>query len=317
LPTNSLEIGFYAVISDWPEYRRINNDIEELGKTAHGSPRISELLEFLTKMKGKRTRPIIALLSARLSGGSHDDVMNFALAIELIHAASLVHDDVIDKGRIRRNVETLNVRYGIPVAILMGDWLISKSVELVSIYDEQVIRDFARLGMTMVKGEVMDIHSIDETASVEDYFECIAAKTAKIFAYAAENACKIVSDDEAAARSLFDYGKNLGTAYQLVDDLLEYWEIYDDKKSELESRTLPVIYEATYGFDESASKILELIQKHISISKKAIEYFEPCDSREKLHRMIDYMTTGMLRSYASKNKGFLTMLDSFYQVHTK
>jgi octaprenyl-diphosphate synthase len=305
------------VIIDWPEYRRINNDIEELGKTAHSTPRISELLEFLTKMKGKRTRPIIALLSGRLSGGSHDDVMNFALAIELIHAASLIHDDVIDKGTIRRNVETINVRYGIPVAILMGDWLISKSVELVSIYDEQVIRDFARLGMTMVKGEVMDIHSIHETASVDDYFECIAAKTAEIFAYAAENACKIVSDDEAAARSLFDYGKNLGIAYQLVDDLLEYLEIYDDKKSELESRTLPVIYEATYGFDESVSKILELIQKHISISKKAIEYFEPCDSREKLHRMIDYMATGMLRSYGSKNKGFLTVLESFYQVHTK
>jgi octaprenyl-diphosphate synthase len=305
------------VIIDWPEYRRINNDIEELGKTAHSTPRISELLEFLTKMKGKRTRPIIALLSGRLSGGSHDDVMNFALAIELIHAASLIHDDVIDKGTIRRNVETINVRYGIPVAILMGDWLISKSVELVSIYDEQVIRDFARLGMTMVKGEVMDIYSIHETASVDDYFECIAAKTAEIFAYAAENACKIVSDDEAAARSLFDYGKNLGIAYQLVDDLLEYLEIYDDKKSELESRTLPVIYEATYGFDESVSKILELIQKHISISKKAIEYFEPCDSREKLHRMIDYMATGMLRSYGSKNKGFLTVLESFYQVHTK
>jgi octaprenyl-diphosphate synthase len=218
---------------------------------------------------------------------------------------------------MRRNVETMNVRYGIPVAILMGDWLISKAVELVSIYDEHVIRDFARLGMMMVKGEVMDIHSIHETASVDDYFECIAAKTAEIFAYTAENACKIVSDDEAAARSLFDYGKNLGIAYQLVDDLLEYWEIYDDKKSELESRTLPVIYEATYGFDESVSKILELIQKHISISKKAIEYFEPCDSREKLHRMIDYMATGMLRSYGSKNKGFLTVLESFYQVHTK
>ena len=305
------------MIIDWPEYRRINNDIKELGKTAHSTPKIGELLEFLTKMKGKRTRPVIALLSGRLSGGSHDDVMNFALAIELIHAASLVHDDVIDRGTMRRNVETMNVRYGIPVAILMGDWLISKAVELVSIYDENVIRDFARLGMTMVKGEVMDIHSIDETASVEDYFECIAAKTAEVFAYTAENACKIVSDDKAAARCLFEYGKNLGMAYQLVDDLLEFLEIYNDKKSELESRTLPVIYEATYGFDGSVLKIMELIQKHVSISKKAIECFEPCDSREKLHRMIDYMTTGMLRSYASKNKGLLKVLGSFYQVHTK
>jgi octaprenyl-diphosphate synthase len=305
------------VIIDWPEYKRINKDIQELGNTAHSTPRIKELLQFLTNMRGKRTRPLIALLSGKLCGGSHDEVMNFAIAIELIHAASLVHDDVIDKGTLRRNVETLNVKYGVPLSLLMGDWLISKAVELVSIYDENVIRDFARLGMNMVKGEVMDIYSIHETANEEDYFECIAAKTAEIFAYSAENASKIVSDDKAAARRLFEYGRNLGIAYQLVDDLIEFLEINSDKKSELESRTLPVIYETTYGFEESVRKIMDLIHKYASISKKAIEYFDPSDSREKLVRMIEYITTGMLRAYGGKNKEILELIESNYQVQTK
>jgi len=305
------------MVNDWLEYKRINKDIEQLARSTHSSPKIKELLEFLTRIRGKRTRPVIALLSGKLCGGSHDDVMNFAIAVELIHAASLVHDDIIDNGMMRRNVDTLNMKYGVPLAILMGDWLISKAVELVSVYDEAVIRDFARLGMKMVKGEVMDTYSIDETANEKDYFECIAAKTAEIFAYSAENACKIVSDDNAAARNLFEYGQNLGIAYQLVDDLLEFLEMCKDKKSEFESRTLPVIFEETYGFEESVWNTSELIQKHTSISKEAIEYFKPCESKEKLLQMIEYMTTNLLRSYGTKNKEFFQLIESLSQLKPK
>jgi octaprenyl-diphosphate synthase len=302
------------MILEWIEYKRINSAIEELGREAHSTSKIMEVLRSLSTVRGKRTRPIIALLSSELCGGSHDDVMNFAVAIELIHAASLIHDDVIDKGTMRRNVETLHMKYGVPLAILMGDWLISKAVELVSIYDEHVIRDFARLGMKMVDGEVIDIYSMSETANEEDYFQCICAKTAEIFSYSAENACKIVSNDTGAASSLSEYGRNLGIAYQLVDDLLEFLEIYGDKSSELESRTLPVIYEETYGFEESIWKILDLINRYTSTSKNAIQYFEPCGSREKLLQMTEYMTTNLLHSYGSNDEAFSKLIKSFHQM---
>lgn len=302
------------MIFEWKEYKKINKAIEELGRGTDSTSKIMEVLRSLSTVRGKRTRPIIALLSSELCGGSHEDVMSFAVAIELIHAASLIHDDVIDKGTMRRNAETLHMKYGVPLAILMGDWLISKAVELVSVYDGHVIRDFARLGMKMVDGEVIDIYSMSDMANEEDYFACTSAKTAEIFSYSAENACKIVSNDTRAASSLSEYGKNLGIAYQLVDDLLEFLEIYGDKNSELESRTLPVIYEETYGFEDSIWRTLDLINRYTSTSKNAIQYFEPCSSREKLLQMTEYMTTNLLLSYGSNNKAFSELIKSFHQT---
>jgi octaprenyl-diphosphate synthase len=303
-----------TMIVDWLEYKIINGAIEGLVNNVETTPKIKEILRYISKIRGKRTRPIVALISGKLCGGSHSDVMNFALAVELIHAASLVHDDVIDKGVTRRNVKTLHSKYGVPLAILTGDWLISKAVELVSEYEENIIRDFARLGMKMVEGEALDIFSLPDNADKKDYFECISAKTAGIFAFSAENACKIVSDNMKEAKSLFEYGMNLGIAYQLVDDLLEFLASYHDKKSELESRTLPIIYEEMYGFEKSVVKVLELIGKHASMSKEAIEYFEPCDNRDKLSKMTDYMTEYLLRHYGSKNQQFLQLIEYSYRT---
>jgi octaprenyl-diphosphate synthase len=168
--------------------------------------------------------------------------------------------------------------------------------------------------MKMVEGEALDIFSMPDKADSKDYFECISAKTAGIFAYSAENACKIVSDNLKAAKSLFEYGMNLGIAYQLVDDLLEFLASYQDKKSELESRTLPIIYEEMHGFEKSVIKTLGLIGKHASMSKKAIEYFEPCDSRDKLSKMTDYMTGYLLRHYGRKSQQFLQLIERSYEA---
>lgn len=302
------------MIEDWIEYKEVNRSIYELVENINTVPKIQKAIKHVIQAGGKRTRPVIVLLSSKLCGGNYNDVMNVALGVELIHTASLAHDDVIDKGMRRRNVETLHLRYDTSLAILVGDWLISKSVELVSVYDEEVIGDFARLGMMMAEGEVLDIYSILESADEKSYFDCISAKTAAIFAYSAKNACKIVSDDKEAADYLFNYGKNLGIAYQLVDDLLEFLEIFEDKKSEFESRTLPMIYEETYGFEDSVAKILGLIRKHTNTSEKALDYFEPCGSRERLSDMIDYMTADLLRNYVSKNREILNLIESYQEV---
>lgn len=302
------------MIEDWEEYREVNRAIYKLVENPNTIPKNKKALKHVIGAGGKRTRPIIVLLSGKMCGGKYEDVMNVALAVELIHTASLAHDDVIDKGMMRRNTETLHRKYDTSLAILVGDWLISKSVELVSVYKEQVIGDFARLGMMMADGEVMDIYSFADSASEGDYFDCISAKTAAIFAYSAKNACRIVSDDEKAADNLFDYGKNLGIAYQLVDDLLEFLEIFEDKKSEFESRTLPLIYEEKYGFEDSVAKILGLIRKHTSISENALDYFPQGDSRDRLSKMIDYMTADLLRNYVSKNREILYLIENYQEV---
>jgi octaprenyl-diphosphate synthase len=300
------------MIEEWEEYKITNTALDELVEKTNAIPKVKKALKYIIRAGGKRTRPIIVLLSGKLCGGNHNDVINVALAVELIHTASLAHDDVIDRGMMRRNVKTLHIKYDTSLAILVGDWLVSKSVELVSVYKEEVIKDFAKLGMMMAEGEIMDIDSIRESFSERDYFKCISAKTAAIFAYSAKNACKIVSDDKKAANRLFEYGNNLGIAYQLVDDLLEYLEIFEDKKSEFESMTLPMIYEERYGFREAVARTLSLIRGHALKSEKALDYFADCESKKKLSRMIDYMTAELLRNYVSKNREVLRLLESYH-----
>jgi len=299
------------MIESWEEYRIINEELSKLVENARTIPKIKKALRHIIKAGGKRTRPIIVLLSGKLCGGSYEDVMNMALAVELIHTASLAHDDVIDRGTMRRNVKALHVEYDVALAILVGDWLISKSVELVSVYDEEIVKGFAEVGMKMSEGEVLDVYSIREPFTEEDYFRCISTKTASLFAYSAKNACLVVSNDRGAADKLFEYGNNLGLAYQLVDDLLEFLDMYEDKRSEFESLTLPMMYAERYGFEEGVAKVLELIRGYAERSKRAMDYFDDCESKDKLLRLVDYMTSDLIRDYVSKNEEVLSLLESF------
>ncbi|RLI75531.1 polyprenyl synthetase family protein [Archaeoglobales archaeon] len=299
------------MIENWEEYRIVNKALEDLVKKSDTIPKVERALKYIIEAGGKRTRPIIVLLSGKLCGGDYKDVLNIALAVELIHTASLAHDDVIDRGVMRRNVKALHVEYDLSLAILVGDWLISKSVELTSVYGEEVVKEFAKVGMLMSEGEILDVYSVKEEFGEEDYLRCISSKTASLFAYSAKNACKIVSDDLKAAKKLYEYGLNLGIAYQLVDDLLEYLEMFEDKKSEFESKTLPLIYEDRYGFKNAVIKILGLIKSYAEKSRNALNYFEDNKYKTKLLKMVEFMTSDLLKGYVSRNKEILSLLESY------
>jgi len=283
------------VIDTWEEYRIFEENLKKFVESVDTTPKIKKGLAYALTAGGKRSRPVIVLLSSKLCGGDYSDVMNLALSVELIHTASLVHDDVIDKAEKRRKREALHKKYDIALAIVLGDWLISKAVELTSDYGEEIIRDFSNVGMMMSEGEVLDFYSIKEDFSEKDYFECIEKKTAALFAYSARSASKIVCDDRIAANKLFDYGLNLGMAYQIVDDLLEYLRLLDDKHSVFESRTLPQIYEEKYGKDEGVRKVIEVIDRFVEKSRNSLDYFEDCREKEKLRKIVDFMTYDMIR----------------------
>jgi octaprenyl-diphosphate synthase len=289
------------MIESWQEYKIINEELERLIESAKTIPKIKRALKHVIKAGGKRTRPLIVLLTARLCGGDYRDVMDMALAVELIHTASLVHDDIIDQGVMRRNVKALHVEYDISLAILVGDWLISKSVELVSKYKNEIISDFAKTGMMMSEGEVLDVYSPYEKFTEDDYFKCITFKTASLFAYGAKNSAMAVCEDEEAWKRMFEYGLNLGIAYQLVDDLLEYLNSYSEKSSKVESVTLPMIYEKKYG-ERTVDVILELIEDYANKSRKALDYFEDCEAKRKLDFLVDYMTSKLVRKKLSQNE---------------
>ncbi len=288
------------MIDNWEEYRIFEDNLRSFVESVEANTKIKKALAYAITAGGKRSRPIIVLLAGKMCGGDYEDVMNLALSVELIHTASLVHDDVIDKAEKRRRKEALHRKYDISLAIVLGDWLISKSVELTSEYGEEIIRDFSNVGMMMSEGEVLDVYSVKEDFDEKDYFECIEKKTAALFAYSARSACKIVCDDKVAAEKLFDYGLNLGLAYQIVDDLLEYLRILDDKHSVFESRTLPQIYEEKYGKEEGISRVLEKMNSFVEKSLESLDYFEDSREKRKLQSIVDFMTYDMIRRQAEK-----------------
>ncbi|WP_202318734.1 polyprenyl synthetase family protein [Archaeoglobus neptunius] len=288
------------MIEYWPEYRIFEDNLAKFIETVVAAPKIKRALSYAISAGGKRSRPLIVLLCGKLCGGDYGDVMNLAISVELIHTASLVHDDVIDRAEKRRKKDALHKKYDITLAIVLGDWLISKSVELTSEYGEEIIRDFSKVGMMMSEGEVLDFYSIKEPFDEKDYFECIEKKTAALFAYSARSACKIVSDDKKAAEKLYQYGLNLGLAYQIVDDMLEYMKILEDKHSEFESRTLPQIYEEKYGKSEVISRTIEKMGYFAEKSLGSLEYFEDGVEREKLEQIVNYMTYDMIKRHSGK-----------------
>lgn len=290
------------MIDDWPEYRIFEENLTKFIGLVETTPKLKKALSYAISTGGKRTRPLIVLLSGKMCGGDYSEIMDLAISVELIHTASLVHDDVIDRAERRRRKEALHRKYDISLAIVLGDWLISKSVELTSKYGEEVIKDFSEVGMMMSEGEVLDVYSVKEPFDERDYFECIKNKTAALFAYSARSACKIVCSDKKAAKKLFDYGLNLGLAYQVVDDLLEYMKALEDKHSIFESKTLPQIYEEKYGRDEVVSRVINVMNNFAEKSLKSLEYFDECEEKNKLAAVVNFMTQNMIERHLNGEK---------------
>jgi len=282
------------VIESWEEYLLFERELRKFVEKVETNRKIKKALEYVIYAGGKRIRPLITLISGKMCGGDYESLKNLAIAIELIHTASLVHDDIIDRATSRRNRRPLHVEYDTALALVFGDWLISKSVELTSYYGEEVIRELARAGAMMSEGEIMDYYSSREDFTERDYFECIEKKTALLFAYSASMACKVTSKDDKAAERLYEYGYNLGMAYQLVDDLLEYLRALKDKNSELESMTLPHIYEMEFGKEIAVERVLSKIREYSKKSISSLEYFPKSVEREKLEKIVQYMTEEIL-----------------------
>jgi octaprenyl-diphosphate synthase len=284
------------VIESWEEYLLFEKELKCFVEKVEANSKIKKALEYVIYAGGKRARPLIVLISGKMCGGNYDRLKNLAIAVELIHTASLVHDDIIDRAKSRRNRKPLHIEYDTALALVFGDWLISKSVELTSVYGEEVVRELARAGAMMSEGEIMDYYSTKEDFTEDDYFECIKKKTAMLFAYSAKIACKVVSRDSKAAEKLYEYGYNLGIAYQLVDDLLEYLRALKDKNSEIESITLPQIYEKNFGKDAAVEKVLSKIREFSKRSISSLEYFPNVNERKKLEKIVQYMTEDILKS---------------------
>jgi len=185
---------------------------------------IPNLAAYLVDAGGKRIRPLITLAAARLLGGGGDGPRKLAAAVEFIHSATLLHDDVVDDSTMRRGKKAANIVWGNASSVLVGDFLFARSFNLmVETGDLMVLDILARAASVIAEGEVMQLAAANDAETTrERYTAIIEAKTAALFSAAAKAGAVAAGRPGAEASALEIYGRELGLAFQLVDDALDY-----------------------------------------------------------------------------------------------
>jgi len=246
---------------------------------------IPELATHLVDSGGKRLRPLITLAAARLCGYEGQDHLKLGAAVEFIHTATLLHDDVVDESALRRGKASANTLWGNKASILVGDFLFARAFALmVETGSNDVLGILAKASAVIAEGEVMQLRSSKNLATSEDgYLAVVSAKTAALFAAAAEAGAVIARAAPPRPAELAEFGRNLGTAFQLVDDALDYSgrqavmgkSVGDDFR---ESKvTLPIILSLAHAGDEERRfwrRTIEVGVQEEGDLRQAIEYLE-------------------------------------------
>ncbi len=185
---------------------------------------VSQVSEYIVTSGGKRLRPLIVLLAAKALGYSGDKQIQAAAIIEFIHTATLLHDDVVDSSYRRRGKDTANTVFGNQASVLVGDFLYSRAFQMmVNVGRMQVMQILADATNTIAAGEVMQLMNVhDPDVTEQAYRKVIYRKTARLFEAGAQIAAILADRDPADEAAMIRYGQNLGTAFQLVDDALDY-----------------------------------------------------------------------------------------------
>ncbi len=232
---------------------------------------INQLGHYIVGNGGKRLRPLMALLAARGCGhaGKDDRHVQVAAIVEFIHTATLLHDDVVDDSQMRRGRETANNIWGNEAAVLVGDFLYSRAFEMmVEVGSMRVMQILANTTNTIAEGEVMQLLNCHDADTTEQrYLGVIHAKTAKLFEAASRLGAVLMERPEAEERAMAAYGMHLGTAFQLVDDALDYTASSEQMGKNLgddlaEGKpTLPLIYAMRQGTPEQSAVIRRAIEE--------------------------------------------------------
>lgn len=201
--------GMDAVIE-----RRLESDV----------PLVSQVSQYIVAAGGKRLRPALLLLMCGALGYRGDQRYNLAAVVEFIHTATLLHDDVVDESTLRRGRATANEAFGNPASVLVGDFLYSRAFQMmVEAGDMRVMQTLAEATNVIAEGEVLQLMNMhDATLSEDGYLRVIRSKTAKLFEASARLAALLAQSSLAVEQSCADYGQALGTAFQVIDDVLDY-----------------------------------------------------------------------------------------------
>jgi octaprenyl-diphosphate synthase len=185
---------------------------------------VENIGHYIVEAGGKRLRPLLALLTAKALGGCSPRHSCFAAVIEFIHTATLLHDDVVDLSELRRGRPTANAAFGNAPSVLVGDFLYTRAFQLmVSLDDMALLAQMADTTNLIAAGEVLQLARAGDPETTEaQYMDVITRKTAVLFAAACRGAAQLHGSDSALQQRLYDFGLNLGIAFQMIDDILDY-----------------------------------------------------------------------------------------------
>jgi octaprenyl-diphosphate synthase len=221
----SLEPIMALVESD---LKRVNTLIIE--RVDSSVPLIPQLARHIVAAGGKRLRPVLTLAAAKLCGYAGERHLTLAATVEFIHTATLLHDDVVDASDLRRGLATANAVWGNKPSVLVGDFLFSRAFQLmVQDGSLEVLAILSNASAVIAEGEVLQLVTANDISTTEEaYLQVIAAKTAALFAAAAKIGAVVAGRPAEEVAALESYGHNLGMAFQLVDDMLDYSAVQDE-----------------------------------------------------------------------------------------
>jgi octaprenyl-diphosphate synthase len=231
-------------------------------------PLVNQIAEYIISAGGKRIRPILVLLAANAYGyrGTHHH--DLAAVVEFIHTATLLHDDVVDESSLRRGRKTANALFGNAASVLVGDFVYSRAFQMmVGVKNMRVMQILADATNVIAEGEVLQLLNMhDPDVTEERYLQVIRSKTAKLFEAAAQLGALIAGAPDEAIEAAAEYGRSLGTAFQLIDDVLDYSgnatdigkNVGDDLREG--KPTLPLIYLMQHGTPEQRQLVRTCIE---------------------------------------------------------
>jgi octaprenyl-diphosphate synthase len=313
-------------------FEPIRADLElvdrEFGRQVESQVAIIPMMgRYIQQGGGKRVRPAVLLMSARLLGYTGERAILFAAAVEFIHSATLVHDDIIDESDLRRGRPAVHARWGNDVTVLLGDYLYIKSMALALTHDTlEIVRVLCDATLKMIEGEIYQLTKNGDGAITEDeHFDIIRRKTAFLFGASSQIGGMLGGASKEQEEALQQYGFNLGIAFQVVDDLLDFTGDFEALGKPVAAdlvegkMTLPLIHllqqpghrggkivreiiEKRAATSDQWQEVLGLLRAHRSIeyaSRRAIEFaerakkqlqlFPPSSERDALLALPDYV----------------------------
>ncbi len=286
------------------------NDFKDLfdRSLSHSDGLLSQALFHIRQRAGKRMRPMLILLMAKCHGGITDVTQHAAVGLELLHTASLVHDDVVDESGERRGQASVNEVYGNKVAVLVGDYILSTALLHISYtHNEVIVRYLAELGRILSNGEILQLQNIhSKDFSEEAYYSVIKQKTAALFEACAAMGALSAGAKEEEIENAKQFGRNLGVIFQIRDDIFDYYDQSEIGKPTgndmAEGKlTLPALYALNSTHDAEMTEIAYKV-KDGTVSKDEIARLV---NFTKINGGIDYAEKRMWELHAAS----LALLD--------